>query len=127
MAEHKNISAKILVVDDEPNVLRMVSYNLQTEGFEVVVAQSGNEALIKVLTEKPVLVLLDVMLPDMSGVEVCEELRKRQETLDLPIIMLSALSQIPDKITGLEAGADEYITKPISQEELVARINALLG
>lgn len=127
MTERTNLGAKILVVDDEPNVLRMVSYTLQAEGYEVVVAQSGNEALVKALTEAPDLILLDVMLPDMSGVEVCEKLRKRQEPLDVPIIMLSALAQVPDKIRGLEAGADEYITKPITPSELVARIKALLG
>ena len=77
MTEKKNIGAKILIVDDEPNVLRMVSYALYAEGFEVVVAQNGNEALIKVLTEVPDLVILDVMLPDMSGAEVCAKLRKR--------------------------------------------------
>jgi DNA-binding response OmpR family regulator len=127
MAEGTKIDAKILVVDDEPNLLRMVSYTLQTEGFEVVVAQNGAEALDKVQTEKPDLVLLDVMLPDMSGVEVCEQLRKRPETIDLPVIMLSALSQVQDKVRCLEAGADEYVTKPIAPEELIARIKALLG
>src|SRR4030043_1452990 len=127
MAEHKNISAKILVVDDDPNVLRMVSYALQAEGFEVVVAQNGNEALIKVLTEAPDLVVLDVMLPDMSGAEVCEQLRKKQETIDLPVIMLSALAQVSDRIRCLEAGADEYVPKPIAPEELLARIKALLA
>jgi pilus assembly protein CpaE len=127
MAERKNIGAKILVVDDEPNVLRMVGYALHAEGFEVVVAQNGAEALSKVQTEAPDLVLLDVMLPDMSGVEVCEQLRKRKETIDLPIIILSALAQVPDKVRCLEAGADEYVTKPITPEELIARIKALLG
>ena len=127
MTEKKNIGAKILIVDDEPNVLRMVSYALHAEGFEVVVAQNGNEALIKVLTEVPDLVILDVMLPDMSGAEVCEKLRKTQDAIDLPIIMLSALAQVSDKVRCLEAGADEYLTKPIAPEELIARIKALLG
>jgi DNA-binding response OmpR family regulator len=127
MTEKKNLGAKILIVDDEPNVLRMVSYALDAAGFEVVVAQNGNEALIKVLTEMPDLVILDVMLPDMSGAEVCAKLRKRQDSIDLPIIMLSALAQVTDKIKGLEAGADEYITKPITPGELIARINGLLG
>ncbi len=127
MAEQTKIDAKILVVDDEPNLLRMVGYTLQTEGFVVVVAQNGAEALEKVQTEKPDLVLLDVMLPDMSGVEVCEQLRKRPEAIDLPIIMLSALSQVQDKVKCLEAGADEYVTKPIAPEELIARVKALLG
>jgi DNA-binding response OmpR family regulator len=127
MTEKKNRGAKILIVDDEPNVLRMVSYALFAEGFEVVVAQNGNEALIKVLTEVPDLVILDVMLPDMSGAEVCARLRKRQDSIDLPVIMLSALAQVSDKVRCLEAGADEYLTKPIAPEELIARIKALLG
>ncbi len=127
MVERKNIGTKILVVDDEPNVLRMVSYALHAEGFEVVVAQNGTEALNKVQTEAPDLVLLDVMLPDMSGVEVCQQLRKRQETIGLPIIMLSAMAQVSDKVRCLEAGADEYLTKPIAPEELIARVKALLG
>jgi DNA-binding response OmpR family regulator len=127
MAEHANVSAKILIVDDEPNVLRMVSYTLQAEGYEVVTAQNGAEAISKAQTESPDLILLDVMLPDMSGVEVCAEIRKRPETIDLPVIMLSALAQVSDKIKGLEAGADEYITKPITPGELIARIKALLG
>lgn len=127
MAEQTKINAKILIVDDEPNVLRMVGYTLHTEGFQVVTAQNGNEALIKVITEAPDLVLLDVMLPDMSGVEVCEQLRKKPETIDLPVIMLSALAQVSDKVRCLEAGADEYVTKPITSEELIARIKALLA
>jgi DNA-binding response OmpR family regulator len=127
MSEHTNVSAKILVVDDEPNVLRMVSYTLQIEGYEVIVAQNGVEALSKAQTEVPDLVILDVMMPDMSGIAVCEQLRKTPETMDLPIIMFSALSQVSDKVKCLEAGADEYITKPIAPEELVARVKALLG
>ncbi len=126
MVERINMGAKILVVDDEPNVLRMVSYALQAEGYEVVVAPNGAEALSKVLTEAPDLVILDDMMPDMSGVEVCEQLRKRQETADLPVIMLSAKTLVSDKVRGFEAGADEYLTKPITPEELMARVKALL-
>ncbi len=121
------MSAKILIVDDEPNVLRMVSYTLNAEGYEVITAQNGAEAISKAQTESPDLILLDVLLPDMSGVEVCAEIRKRQETINIPVIMLSALAQVPDKIKGFEAGADEYITKPITPSELLARIKALLG
>jgi DNA-binding response OmpR family regulator len=123
-----NIShrGKILIVDDEPNVLRMVGYTLHTEGFEVIVAQSGSQALSKIQTEAPDLVILDVMMPDMSGIEVCEHLRNRQATLTLPIIMLSASSQVPDKVKCFAAGADEYIVKPITPEELIARVKALL-
>jgi len=127
MAGQTNVSAKILVVDDEPNVLRMVSYTLQIEGYEVVVAQNGVEALSKIQTQTPDLIILDVMMPDMSGVEVCEKLRKQPDTMDVPIIMFSALSQVSDKVKCLEAGADEYLIKPITPEELVARVKALLG
>jgi DNA-binding response OmpR family regulator len=127
MTEQKITSAKILVVDDEPNVLRMVSYTLQIEGYEVVAAQNGAEALSKAQSEAPDLVILDVMMPDMSGIEVCKKLRDQPETIDLPIIMFSALSQVADKVKCLEAGADEYLTKPITPEELVARVKALLG
>lgn len=127
MSEQPKLNTKILVVDDEPNVLRMVSYTLQIEGYEVVGAQNGLEALYKVKTEAPDLVILDVMMPDMGGIEVCEQLRKQPETSDLPIIMFSALSQVSDKVRCLEAGADEYLTKPITPEELVARVKALLG
>jgi DNA-binding response OmpR family regulator len=127
MAEHTNMGAKILVVDDEPNALHMISYALQAEGYEVVFAQNGAEAISKAQTEAPDLVILDVMMPDMSGIEVCEQLRKSQETLNLPIIMLSAKTQVSDKVSGLEAGADEYLTKPITPQELVARVKALLG
>ena len=127
MSEQPKINTKILVVDDEPNVLRMVSYTLQIEGYEVVGAQNGLEALYKVKTEAPDLVILDVMMPDMGGIEVCEQLRQQPETSDLPIIMFSALSQVSDKVRCLEAGADEYLTKPITPEELVARVKALLG
>ena len=126
MNERANMAVKILVVDDEPNVLRMVSYALEVEGYEVIVATNGVEALSKVQTEAPDLIILDDMLPQMSGVEVCEQLRKQQETIDLPVIMLSAKTQVSDKVRGLEAGADEYISKPIAREELIARVKALL-
>jgi DNA-binding response OmpR family regulator len=120
------MTAKILVVDDEPNLLRLIGYALHSEGYETIVATDGEEALKKVQSEKPDLVILDVMLPDMSGIEICQRLRSRPETNDLPIIMLSARVQVSDKITGLEAGADEYVTKPVETEEMVARVAALL-
>ncbi len=126
MDDNKIEKAKILLVDDEPNVLRMVGYVLHTEGFEVAVAQSGAQALAAIQKAAPDLVILDVMMPDMSGLEVCAQLRKKQSTVKLPVIMLSALSEIPDKVKAFEAGADEYIVKPIAPEELVARIKALL-
>ena len=120
------MSAKILVVDDEPNVLRLIGYALQVEGYEIVTAETGVEALNKVETERPDLVILDIMLPDLSGIEVCQQLRSKTGTIDLPIIMLSARTQVADKIRGLEAGADEYVTKPVDSDEMVARVAALL-
>jgi DNA-binding response OmpR family regulator len=120
------MNAKILVVDDEPNVLRLIGYALQIEGYEIVTAETGVEALNKVETEGPDLVILDIMLPDLSGIEVCQQLRSKPETIDLPIIMLSARTQVPDRIKGLEAGADEYVTKPVDSDEMVARVAALL-
>ncbi len=120
------MSTKILIVDDEPNLLRLIGYALEHEGYQVVVAQSGAEALSKVQAEQPDLMILDVMLPDMSGIEVCQQVRSRPEMISLPIIMLSARAQVPDKIAGLQAGADEYVTKPIDSDEMVTRVAALL-
>jgi CheY-like chemotaxis protein/MinD-like ATPase involved in chromosome partitioning or flagellar assembly len=120
------MNEKILVVDDEPNVLRLIGYALQIEGYEIVTAETGVEALNKVETEGPDLVILDIMLPDLSGIEVCQQLRNKARMIDLPIIMLSARTQVPDKIKGLEAGADEYVTKPVDSDEMVARVAALL-
>ncbi|NVM57156.1 MAG: response regulator [Desulfobacterales bacterium] len=121
------MSAKILIVDDESNLLRLIGYVLQVEGYEIVTAQSGMEAPNKIQTEKPDLIILDSTLPDISGLEICQRLRRNSYTADLPIIMLSAWVELSDKIRGLEAGADEYITKPVDPDELVARVGALLS
>jgi signal transduction histidine kinase len=118
---------KILVVDDEPKIVRFVSYALKAEGYEVITAQSGQEALDKVTAEQPNLVILDVMLPEMNGLDICDALRNRSETTALPIIMFSAKTQVSDKLAGLQAGADEYLTKPIDPAELVGRVGALLA
>lgn len=122
------MSAKILIVDDEVNVLRMLGYALEAQGYEVLVAESGKDALTKVLavSERPDLMILDINLPDISGVEICQQLRSKPETADLPIIMLSARTQVAHKITGLQAGADEYVTKPFDSDEMLARVAALL-
>lgn len=119
--------AKILIVDDEPNLLRMLGYAFHKEGYEVIVGQNGVEGLHKSLHEKPDLVILDVMMPDMDGLEVCRRIRSNLETKNLPIIMLSARSQVSDKIEGLQAGADEYVTKPVEMTEMIARVQALLA
>jgi len=120
------VSAKILVVDDEPNLLRMVAYSFEAEGFRVITAENATAALTKAQTERPDAVLLDVMLPDMSGLDVCRQLRARPDTAHVPIIMLSALVEVADKIRGLEAGADEYIIKPVEPDELVMCVQTLL-
>lgn len=112
---------KILVVDDEKPISDIVKFNLEKEGFEVVTAYDGEEAVEKVEEENPDLIVLDLMLPKMDGLEVCREVRK---TRDTPIIMVTAKDQEIDKVLGLELGADDYVTKPFSNRELVARVKA---
>jgi two-component system alkaline phosphatase synthesis response regulator PhoP len=117
---------KILVVEDEPDIRELVRYNLEQSGFRVVEATEGEEALRKVSEEKPALVILDLMLPQGDGLEVCRLLRGRRETADLPIVMLTAKAGEVDRVLGLEFGADDYVTKPFSPRELVARVRAVL-
>lgn len=117
---------KILVVDDEEHIIELIRFNLETNGYCVIEANDGNEALKKVKEEKPDLVILDLMLPSIDGIEICKILRKDKETEKLPIIMLTAKSEEIDMIIGLEIGADDYITKPFSVRELLARIKAVL-
>ena len=121
------MSSKILVVDDEPNLLRLLSYALYSAGYQTLTAERGEEALALIEEEKPDLIVLDIMMPGIDGLTVCQRLRNQPATSDLPIIMLSARSQVPERIEGLEAGADEYVTKPVSPKELVARVGALLN
>jgi len=120
------MSARILIVDDEPNLLRLLEYALESEGFKVSTALDGHAAFQAMYAEPPDLVILDVMLPDMSGEDLCRQLRRNEITATVPIMMLSAKSQPSDKIRGLRAGADEYVTKPVQTGELVARVQALL-
>jgi DNA-binding response OmpR family regulator len=120
------MTARILVVDDEPGLLRLLSFILQGEGYDVTTAATGAEALRQVQTNRPDLMLLDVMLPDMSGLDVCSKVRGIEDSAHLPIIMISAKGQVRDKIGGIEAGADEYLTKPIDNDELVARVQGTL-
>ncbi len=116
----------ILLVEDEEALLTMLRYNLEREGFEVATAMNGEEALIAIDERRPDLVLLDWMLPLVSGIEVCRQVRRSPETRDLPIIMLTARGEEGDKIRALNSGADDYITKPFSPTELTARLNAVL-
>lgn len=117
---------RILVVDDEQDIVELIVYNLQNEGFDVIKARDGRQAWELAKTGSPDLVLLDLMLPVMNGFEVCQSIRRDPETESLPVIMLTAKSDPVDKILGLELGADDYITKPFSVRELVARVRAVL-
>ncbi len=117
------MNIKVLVVDDEESIQELVSYNLEQLGFVVVRASDGIEALEVFKTEKPDLILLDIMLPKLDGLEVCRQVRQKSA---VPIIMLTARTTETDKILGLDFGADDYITKPFSPRELLARVNALL-
>jgi two-component system, OmpR family, phosphate regulon response regulator PhoB len=116
----------VLLVEDEPSQREVLSYNLEAEGFRVVQAENGEEALLLVGEAAPDLILLDWMLPNVSGIEVCRRLKLRPETRGVPIIMLSARSEEVDRVRGLETGADDYIIKPYSVNELVARVRAAL-
>ncbi len=116
----------ILVVEDEADLVSLLRYNLEKAGFEALDARDGEEALT-MLAERPVdLVLLDWMLPSVSGIEVCRRMRRRTETRNIPVIMLTARGEETDRIRGLNTGADDYITKPFSHDELIARIHAVL-
>lgn len=117
---------KILVVDDELHIIELVRFNLENSGFKVLEATNGQKALNIARQEKPDLVLLDLMLPIIDGYEVCKMLRKNSSTHDIPIIMLTAKSEEADKILGFKMGADDYITKPFSIRELMARVRAVL-
>jgi two-component system phosphate regulon response regulator PhoB len=120
------MGAKVLVVEDEEAISHLLAYNLEREGFRVATAPDGEEALIKVEESRPDLVLLDWMLPSVSGIELCRQLRTRNETREIPIIMLTARGEEEDRVRGLDVGADDYVTKPFSMSELVARMKAVL-
>jgi phosphate regulon transcriptional regulator PhoB len=117
---------KILIVDDEKDIVKMLDYNLKKEGFRTISAYDGEDALDSATRENPDLIILDLMLPGIDGLEVCKTLKKETKTAHIPIIMLTAKAQEADKIVGLELGADDYITKPFSPRELIARIKAIL-
>lgn len=117
---------KILVADDEKDIVELVAFNLEREGFAVSRAYDGQKALERVAAEKPDLVILDLMMPVIPGMEVCERIRRQETTASLPIIMLTAKSDPIDKILGLEIGADDYIAKPFHVRELIARVRAVL-
>jgi len=121
-----NMGSRILVVEDEADLADLVAFNLRGEGHEVTVAHDGSTALAEIRRSQPDLVLLDVMLPDISGIEVCRRLRRKPETIRLPVIMLTAKTDEVDRVVGFEVGADDYVTKPFSPRELVLRVEAIL-
>ena len=117
---------KILVVDDEEHIAELISYNLTSNGYKVITANNGNDAVKLAVEEKPNLILLDLMIPGKDGYDVCKDVRSNSEIRNTPMIMLTAKSEELDKILGLELGADDYITKPFSVRELLARVKAVL-
>ncbi|MDZ4364771.1 phosphate regulon transcriptional regulator PhoB [Brevundimonas sp.] len=116
----------VLVMEDEDALATLLQYNLEKEGYRVVIAGDGEEGLVQIDERLPDLVLLDWMLPKVSGIEVCRRIRGRPETRNLPIIMLTARGEETDRVRGLDTGADDYLTKPFSMTELIARIRAVL-
>jgi two-component system response regulator VicR len=118
-----HLSARIMVVDDEPPIVDLLSYNLRRANYEVVIARDGEEALAKAQQEQPDLIILDLMLPRLDGLEVCRALRRER---DVPIIMLTARDAEVDRVVGLELGADDYVVKPFSVRELMARVKNVL-
>ncbi|MEZ5897380.1 MAG: phosphate regulon transcriptional regulator PhoB [Parvularculaceae bacterium] len=117
---------KVLIVEDEESLSTLLDYNLGKEDFDVTLSSDGEDALMKVEDSLPDIIILDWMLPKISGIEVCRRLRSKPETRNIPIIMLTARSEEADRIRGLETGADDYLTKPFSTNELIARVRAVL-
>ncbi len=120
------MASKILIVEDEPDIVELLAYNLHQAGFETDAVLNGADALERVKIEPPDLVLLDLLLPEVDGLEVCRTLKRDPETAGIPIIMLTAKGEAIDRIVGLELGADDYITKPFSPREVLLRIRAVL-
>lgn len=117
---------KILIIEDEKDIVKMLDYNLKKEGFKTLSAHNGEDGLDMARKENPDLILLDLMLPEMDGLDVCKAIKNEAKTSHIPIIILTAKAQETDKIVGLELGADDYMTKPFSPRELIARIKAVL-
>ena len=120
------MKTKVLVVEDEEAISLLLKYNLKAEGFEVTIVDDGDEALTAASGVKPDIILLDWMLPNVSGIEICRQLRAFEETSAIPVIMLTARAEEEDQLRGFGKGADDYVTKPFSMKELVARIHAVL-
>lgn len=125
MSDNGGVAARVLVIDDERDVSRLLTYSLEQAGFDVASATTASEALLAIGRSPPVVVVLDVGLPDLSGFEVCRRLRADRELADIGIVMLTALGTREDRIEGLEAGADDYVVKPFDVEEVILRVRAL--
>ena len=117
---------RVLLIEDDPSLTELIRYNLEHEGFEMACSADGEEGLTWATETPPDIVLLDWMLPNLSGIEICRRLRRHEKTANLPIIMLTARAEEADRIRGLDTGADDYITKPFSPRELIARMHAIL-
>lgn len=120
------MNANILVVEDEDSLVMLLQYNLESEGFNVNIVKRGDEAELAISEEPPDLIILDWMLPGLSGLEICRRVRAKRETRNIPILMLTAKGEESDRIRGLNTGADDYVVKPFSIQELMARVNAIL-
>jgi len=126
MQQTNRTPAPVLVIDDEESIVDLIKLGLKYEGFEVVAASDGEEGIAAAQRTNPIFIILDRMLPDMDGLEVCRRLRSNPTTLDIPILLLTAKDEVGSRVEGLNTGADDYLTKPFSFEELVARIRAIL-
>lgn len=122
----KNKDIRILLVDDEPDILEIIGYNLSAEGYQIITAETGVEGVKKAKKEKPHLIILDVMMPEMDGIEACEKIRKTSDLSNTIITFLTARGEDYSQVAGFDAGADDYITKPIKPKVLVSKVKALL-
>src|SRR6185295_16099898 len=120
------MSKKILIAEDEHDLIRLLKYNLEAQGLRVSSVTDGSLVLAEIRRDEPDLLMLDLMLPGMDGLEICRQVRKHDKYAGIPILMLTARSEEADRVVGLEIGADDYVTKPFSMRELIARIRALL-
>src|SRR6266487_5666024 len=126
MQQTNRTPAPVLVIDDEESIVDLIKLGLKYEGFEVVAASDGEEGIAAAQRTNPIFIILDRMLPDMDGLEVCRRLRSNPTTLDIPILLLTAKDEVGSRVEGLNTGADDYLTKPFDFDELVARIRAIL-
>ncbi|MBI37591.1 MAG: phosphate regulon transcriptional regulatory protein PhoB [Alphaproteobacteria bacterium] len=126
MSALSSLKPSVLIVEDEAALVELLSYNLEKNGFTTSIARDGEEAILAIAENKPDLVLLDWMLPYVSGIEICRRLRRDPETRELPVILLTARGEEGDRIRGLDSGADDYIVKPFSPSELIARVKAVI-